>query len=90
MISHDSAFPDGSVKNLLAVQDTACNVGDLGSIPESGRCPGEGNSNSLQYACLGNPTDTEAWQATVHGVPRVGHDLVTKLLPPVAWKQKVN
>ena len=71
-----------SVKNLPAVQDTACNVGDLGSIPESGRCPGEGNSNSLQYSCLGNPTDREAWQATVHGVTRVGHNLATKPPPP--------
>ena len=35
---------------------------------------GEGNSNPLQYACLGNPTYTGAWQATVHGVTRVGHD----------------
>ena len=41
---------------------------------------GEGNGNPLQYSCLENPMDREAWQATVHGVIRVGHDLVIK--PP--------
>ena len=47
---------------------SACNAGDLGSIPGSGRSPGEGNDNSLQYPCLENPTDGGAWKATVHGV----------------------
>ena len=42
--------------------------------------PGEENGNPLQYSCLGNPMDRGAWQATVHGVARVGHDLATKLL----------
>ena len=42
--------------------------------------PGERNDNPLQYSCLGNPMDRGAWQATVHGVARVGHDLATKLL----------
>ena len=41
--------------------------------------PGEGNGNPLQYSCLGNPTNREAWQATVRGVTRVGHDLATKV-----------
>ena len=54
------------------------NAGDLGSIPGSGRSPGEGNGNPLQYSCLEKPMDKGAWQATVHGVIRVGHDLVTK------------
>ena len=49
-------------------------------IPVSGRSPGEGNGNPLQYSCLKNPMDRGAWQATVHGVARVGHDLATK--PP--------
>ena len=44
------------------------NTGDAGSIPGSVRCPGEGNGNTLQYSCLGNPTDRGAWWATVHGV----------------------
>ena len=56
-------------------------VKDTGSIPASGRSPGEGNDNPLQYSCLENPMDRGAWQATVHGVARVGHDLVTKLPP---------
>ena len=40
---------------------SACNAGDLGSIPGSGRSPGEGNGSPLQYACLENPLDREAW-----------------------------
>ena len=42
----------------------------------------EGNGNLLQYSCLENPMDRGAWQATVHGVARVGHDLLTKPPPP--------
>ena len=68
-------FPGGS-----EVKASACSVGDLGLIPGLGRSPGEGNGNPLQYACLENPVDRGAWQATVHGVARVGHDLATK--PP--------
>ena len=47
---------------------SARSVGDLGSIPGSGRPPGEGNGNPLQYLCLENPMDRGAWQAAVHGV----------------------
>ena len=47
---------------------SACNVGDLGSIPGSGRSPGEGNGTPLQYSCLENPMDRGAWWAIVHGV----------------------
>ena len=53
---------------------SACNVGDLGSIPGSGRSPGEGNGNPLLYSCLENPMDGGAWWATIHGSQRVGHD----------------
>ena len=42
-------------------KESACNEGDLGSIPELGRSPGEGNGNPLQYSCLENPMDGEAW-----------------------------
>ena len=49
---------------------SACNVGDLGLIPGSGRSPGEGNGNPLQYSCLENPMDGGGWQATVHGVTK--------------------
>ena len=58
---NDESFPGGSVvKNLPA------NAGDAGSVPELGRSPGEGNGNSLQYSCLGNPTNRGAWWSTVH------------------------
>ena len=53
-----------------AGKESTCNVGDLGSIPGSGRSPGEGNGNPLWYSCPGNPMDREAWWATVHGVKK--------------------
>ena len=59
------SFPGGS-----EVKASACNAGDLGLIPGSGRSPGEGNSNPLQYSCLENPMDGGAWWATVHGVAK--------------------
>ena len=67
-------FPGGSVvKNPLA------NAGDAGSILGSGRSPGEGNGNPLQYSCLENPLDREVWWAIIHGnTKRVRRDLVTK------------
>ena len=49
-------------------KESACNAGDPGSIPGSGRSPGEENGNPLQYSCLGNPMDRGTWWATVHGV----------------------
>ena len=58
-------FPGGS-----EVKASACNAGDLGLIPQSGRSPGEGNGNPLQYSCLENPMDRGAWRATVHGVAK--------------------
>ena len=56
------------------VKAFACIVGDLGSSPGSGRSPGEGNCNPLQYSCLENPMDGGAWWAIVCGLQRVGHD----------------
>jgi len=58
-------FPGGSDG-----QESACNVGHLGSISGLGRSPGEGNGMPLQYSCLENPMDRGAWQATVHGVAK--------------------
>ena len=58
-------------------KESACNAGDPGLIPVSGRYPGEGNGNPLQYSCLENPIDRGAWQATIHGVTRVGPNIVT-------------
>ena len=51
-------------------EESACNAGDLGSIPGLGRSPGDGNGNSLQYSCLENPMDRGAWQATICGVEK--------------------
>ena len=72
-------FPGGSVG-----KEPACNARDclqsrrpgLDPFSGSGRSPGEGKGNTLQYSGLGNPIDRGAWQATVHVVVRVGHDLV--------------
>ena len=58
-------FPGGS-----EVKASACNARDLGSIPESGRSPGEGNGNPLQNSCLENPMDGGAWWATVYRVAK--------------------
>ena len=51
-------------------KESACKVEDPGSIPVLGRSPGEGNGNPLQYSCLENPMDGEAWQAPIHGVAK--------------------
>ena len=60
------SFPDGSTG-----KESTCNkgdTGDLGLIYGAGRFPGGGDGNPLQYSCLENPMDREAWQATLHGV----------------------
>ena len=51
-------------------KESACNAGNLGSIPGLRRSPGEGNGNPFQYSCLENPMDRGAWWATVHGVAK--------------------
>ena len=51
-------------------RDSACNAGEQGLIPESGRSPGEGNGNPLQYSCKENYMDRGGWWATVHGVAK--------------------
>ena len=51
-----------------ADKESTCNAGDPGLTPGWGRSPGEGNDNPLQYSCLGNPMDSEAWWATAHGI----------------------
>ena len=66
-------FPGGSVVKNLTV-----NAGNVGSIPGSGRSPGEGNANPLQYSCTGNPMNRGSWWAAVWGGVRVGCDLGTK------------
>ena len=69
------------VKNLSAMQV------DPGLIPRLRRSPGEGNGSPLQDSCLENPMDRGAWQAIVHGVARVGHDLLTKPTPSESYTQ---
>ena len=59
----NQGFPSSSV-----AKNPPANTGIVDSIPGLGRSPGEGNGNSLQYSCLGNPMDRGAWWATVHGV----------------------
>ena len=74
-------FPHSSVGT-----ESACHVGDSGSIPGLGRSPGEGNGSPLQYSCLENPMDGGAGQATIYGVARVRPDLATKPpLPSMYW-----
>ena len=58
-------FPGGSDG-----KESACNAGDVGSVPGSERSPGEGNDNALQYSCLENSMDRGAWRAVVHGVEK--------------------
>ena len=58
-------FPGGSDG-----KESACNAGDLGSVPGLGRSPGEENGNPLQCSCLENPMDRGAWQTTVHGTTK--------------------
>ena len=71
-------IPGGSgVRNLPA------NAGEVGLIPGSGRCPGEGNGNPRHYFCLGNPMDTGAWWLQSMTSQRAGHDLMTKQKPAV-------
>ena len=66
-------FPGGSAGN-----ESACNVGDLGSIPELGRCTREGHGNPLQCSCLENPMDRGAWYVAVHRVAESDTTGVTK------------
>ena len=58
-------FPGGSEG-----KESACNTGNLGLIPGSGKSPGEGNGYSLQYSCLENSMNRGTWWATVHGVAK--------------------
>ena len=63
--AYSLGFPGG-----LDGKESACNAGDLGLILGSGRSPGEGSGNLLQYSCLENPMDREAWQTTVPGISK--------------------
>ena len=73
----DYSTPGFSVRGIFQAR-----ILGPGSSPGSGRSPGGGNGNPLQYYCLENLMDIGAWQATVNGVARVRHDLATKPPPP--------
>ena len=62
---YEKGFP-----RSLVIKESACNAGDLGSVPGSGISPGEGNDNPLQYSCLENSMDRGAWWAVVLGVTK--------------------
>ena len=67
--------PGRSNQVVLVIKNPPASAGDIrdeGSIPGSGRCPGVGNGNPLQYSCLENPMDRGAWRATVHEVAKLG------------------
>ena len=79
------SFPFRSPRVALMVKNLPANAGDtrdLGSIPGSGRLPGGGNGNTLQYPCLGNPMDTGVWCAVVHGVAKNEIQLSTQTRNP--------
>ena len=70
---HGLIFPSASplvASGGSVIKNLPVNAGDSGLIPGSGRSPGEGNGDPLQYICLGNPMDRGAWCTTVHGVTK--------------------
>ena len=67
---------------VIVVKNLPANAGDAGSVSGWGKSSGEGNGYPPQYSCLKNSMDRGAWQAPIHGVARVRHNLVTKPPPP--------
>ena len=90
--------PSGVVLVVENLPASAGDVRDTGSVPESGKSPGGGHGNPLQYSCLENPLDREAWQATVHRVAELDttevtwhaptHMLSTVRCPPSGQREK--
>ena len=75
-IQANEGFPGGTAVKISPTK--AGNARDLGSIPGSGRCPAEGNGNPLQYSCLENSMDREAWRAVIRGVRKSQTQLSTR------------
>ena len=74
----------------LSGNESACSAGDAGSVPGSGKSPGEGNGNPFQYSCLGNPMHRGAWRAAVHGVKKKSRTWLsdeTRTAPFLACRQ---
>ena len=68
--THTHTYTHVGLPRWLGGKESACNAGDMGSIPGLGRSPGEENGNPLQYSCLENSMDRGAWWVTVHGVAK--------------------
>ena len=95
-----NAGDPGSIPGLgrslwLSSKDSACSPGDVGdavAILGSGRSPTRGNSNPLQYSCLGNPMDRGAWRATVYGVAKSRTRLSThsRNMPQMSFQRRIN
>ena len=88
-MDHNTLQANKGFSRVASSKEPACQcerLRDVGSIPRLGRFPGGEHGNPLQYSCLENPMDRGAWQAAVHGVARVGHDLATKP-PPSRFTQ---
>ena len=77
---------EGLKNRFCGLHGSSTTVTHCVSIPGSERSPGGAHGNPLQYSCLENPIDSGAWQATVHRIARVGHDLVIKSPPPLRVK----
>ena len=84
-ISLKEGFPGGS-----EVKNPPANAGDAGSIPGSGRCPGEGNGHPFQYPFLGHPLDRGAWWTTVLGVAKSQTQLTLSLESTRKWIKYVD
>ena len=87
-VTTSRGFPDGSVG-----KESACNAGDTGDtglIPGSGRSPGEGNGNPLQYSCLENPLDRGVWWATAHRAAKSQTRLSTTALLHLGFELRLG
>ena len=83
---YNQGFPGGSDS-----KESACNAGDLGSIPGLGRSPGEGNGNPLQYSCLENPHGQRSLAGySPCGCKRVGHNCATKQQQQKMYNQQLS
>ena len=74
IIKNDETWHLGGVPGGSDTKESACNEGDPGSVPGSGRYPEEGNDNPLQYYCLENSMDRGGCQPTVHGIAKIPHN----------------
>ena len=74
------SYPSIGLPGQCSGKGSACQAGEVGSVPGSGGSPGEGSGDPFQYSCLGNPMHRGAWRTEVHGVTRVRYDLSTEHL----------